>query len=231
MPGREAAARRSPRTSPAESTTGPTGAAIDRLRRMILRGELVPGQQLRQDMMAEQLGVSRPPVREALRQLTAEGLLTHTRNVGYMVARMTPEEFAQVQMMRKALEDLVLERIPKPSAAQLASIQLQADAVAEAASRLDLIEMRFRNQDFHFAIFELSELNLIVTELRKIWTWAAPYHTSYLFSAEGRTRVLREHALMIKALKTGNNARLIGLMDEHRSGSEQHLLATFGRSH
>ena len=122
--------------------------------------------------------------------------------------------------MRRLLEAEVIRDLPRASREQLAAVIALNDAVAEAGGRLDVPEMRTRNQEFHFAIFRLSPRTLIVDEIERLWDLAAPYHAMYLYSADGRRTVLAEHAEMIGALRKGDNAGLAALMEQHRHGSE-----------
>jgi DNA-binding GntR family transcriptional regulator len=196
---------------------------VDEIRQMIVSGEILPGHPVRQEYMAERLGVSRLPVREALRQLSADGLVSHVHNVGYAVTRLSREEFGQIYTMRRLLETTIIGDLPRPAQGQLADIIVANDAVAQAGSRVNIAEMRTRNQEFHFAIFRLSPHGLIVDEIERLWNLAAPYHAMYLYSPDGRRTVLAEHAGMIDALREGDNARLAALMDDHRHGSQTHL--------
>jgi len=196
---------------------------VRELRQMIMSGELLPGQQIRQENMAERMGVSRLPIREALRQLTSDGLVSHVPNVGFAVARLSQAEFDQIYLMRRLLETELILRLPKPSEEQLQRVTDLNAEVSAAAERLDLVEMRLRNHDFHFEIFRLGGLGLVIDELERLWNWAAPYHTIYLFSADSRRAILQEHEEMIEALRDGDNARLAELMHQHRHGSETQL--------
>lgn len=226
------------RNSRSESVT-PTGndqvagRVVDELKRMIISGDLLPGQQIRQEIMAEQLGVSRLPIREGLRQLTADGLVQHVHNVGYAVARLEQKQFDQVYLMRAALETEVLLRLPELDSSAIDVIETLNTAVADAAEQADYLEMRLRNQDFHFAIFEHSNLELVVAELRRLWTLAMPYHAVYLYDPEGRARIIREHGEMIDALRHHDNKRLVQLMDQHRTGgqSNANLMLRSGQVH
>ncbi|MDJ0398947.1 GntR family transcriptional regulator [Rhodococcus rhodochrous] len=190
------------------------------IERMIVTGDLLPGQPVRQEQMAERLGVSRLPIREGLRQLASQGLIEHRRNAGYTVVRLEQSEFDQIYLMRDALEREVLASLPALDADALAEIRRLGARVAEAAERGDLLEMRLANQDFHFAMFDRSPLGLVVSEIRRLWRLAMPYHAAYLFDAEVRRRVIAEHDAMIDALTDHDNQRLIGLMNEHRRGGE-----------
>ena len=83
---------------------------VDRLRTAIVSGQLQPGQALRQDALAEQYRLSKIPLREALNQLKAEGLVTFINNRGAMVSRLSAAEVDEIYTMRIALESLALER-------------------------------------------------------------------------------------------------------------------------
>ena len=205
------------------SSTTPDRVAtrvVAELERLIVTGELLPGQQIRQEAMAERLQVSRLPIREGLRQLAAEGLLTHVHNVGYTVARLNQAEFEQIYLMRAVLEREVLRSLPHFGDDTLAEVRALAETIERAAESDEYLEMRLQNHAFHFAIFEQSPLHLIVGELRRLWTLAMPYHAVYLYDARGRTRVIDEHQHMIAALAAGDNEKLIDLMDSHRRGGE-----------
>ncbi|WP_280438295.1 GntR family transcriptional regulator [Nocardia carnea] len=213
-----------PRKTDAGRSTNETVAhVVDGIKRMIVSGELLPGQPLRQEQMAAVLGVSRLPVREGLRQLVADGLVTHEHNVGFAVARLTREEFDQVYLMRRLLETEVLRSLPTPTAGDLSRISALADEIERAATEHDLQRIRMLNTEFHLAIFELSEQNLVVGEIRRIWTWALPYHSVYLHSEAGRERIVAEHREMVAALARGDRERLVELMDAHRAGSDAYL--------
>ncbi|SMD27284.1 GntR family transcriptional regulator [Kibdelosporangium aridum] len=196
---------------------------VDGIKQMIVSGELLPGQQLRQEQMAATLGVSRLPVREGLRQLVSDGLVTHQHNVGFAVTRLSRSEFDQIYLMRRLLETEVIRSLPPPTSSQLTEISSLAEEVERAAADLDLARMRTRNSDFHFAIFRLSPLTLVVKEIARIWTWALPYHSVYLHDQSGRERILTEHRQMVAALTDGDLDGLVALMDTHRAGAETQL--------
>ncbi|MGX7726969.1 transcriptional regulator, GntR family [Rhodococcus rhodochrous J3] len=206
-------------TGPSPAVRGAEWVATE-IERLIVTGDLLPGQPVRQELMAERLGVSRLPIREGLRQLASQGLVEHRRNVGYTVVRLEQSEFDQIYLMRHALEREVLASLPVFDADALAEIRMLGERVAEAAERGDLLEMRLANQDFHFAMFDRSPLGLVVSEIRRLWRLAMPYHAAYLFDAEVRRRVIAEHDAMIDALADHDNERLIALMNEHRRGGE-----------
>jgi DNA-binding GntR family transcriptional regulator len=200
-----------------------TSDVIDEIKRMIYTGQLLPGQQLRQESMAEMLGVSRLPIREALRQLSADGLVRHTPNAGFTVTRLSRSEFDQIYRMRHVLESDLIADLPRPSRSQVDEIARLCEVVSECANRQDLAAMQSANHAFHFAIFRLSDLTLVIDEIERLWTLAAPYHAAYLSSPDNRRAILKEHDLMVSALRKGDTARLSELMRQHRQGSESQL--------
>lgn len=104
------------------------------IRRMILGGELLPGQQIRQAQMATRLGVSRLPVREGLHQLMSDGLVSHQHNVGFTVSRLSREEFDQIYLMREVLEAQVLRTL-RPAEPALLERLVELNSAIEAAGR------------------------------------------------------------------------------------------------
>lgn len=196
---------------------------MEEVKRMILNSEILPGQQIRQEQLAAALQVSRQPIREALRQLVSEGLIAHQHNVGFSVARLSVEEFDQIYTLREMIETEIIRSLPAPSRAQLVEIRRLHKAIEKAAETMDLVEMKLRNRDFHYAIFQLSPLTLLQKELQRIWTLAMPYHDVYLHTQEGRRRVVAEHAEIVQAVADNDNERLITLMNTHRAGSSQQM--------
>ena len=98
----------------------------------LLRGELEPGTRLRQDELAQRLGVSKVPVREALQRLAATGLLRFEANRGAIVPGLTADDARENFALRRAVEPLLLEgSIPKLSIVDLAEAELAQDVLVE----------------------------------------------------------------------------------------------------
>lgn len=101
---------------------------VDALREMILRGELAPGTQLRETQMAESIGISRNTVRDAVRALAREGLVTHTMHRGAMVTRLDEADVIDVFRVRERIETQAIAASESATAEQLAEL---GDAVQE----------------------------------------------------------------------------------------------------
>lgn len=206
------------------------GRAVEQIRSMMRSQELLPGQPLRQEALAERLGVSRVPVREALKALEAEGVVRHQPNVGYTVARLSSDELRQAYLMRAALEATVLRELPRLSTAQIIELTELNERIAEAAEAVDVLRIIELNHDFHFVIFRSSGLNLIVDEIERIWKMTEAYRAVYLYDESARRRIVREHRQLINALRRGQTERAITIMDAHRDGTPAQLAPTLGMS-
>jgi DNA-binding GntR family transcriptional regulator len=152
-------------------------AVVDGIRDMILSGELGPGDWLRQDDLAAEFGVSTMPVREALRQLQAEGLVTLHRRRGAAVSSLSVSEYEEIYYIREALEKLAirwatenLERIPIERLESLLAEIESAEANQEDVDRrLRLV------REFFFTIFEASQRGHLVRILSNLWDLSHQY--------------------------------------------------------
>ena len=200
-------------------TTG-LESSVDTIREMILSGELLPGEKLLQVDLAERLNVSRVPVREALSRLHAEGLLTYKPNTGFTVVRFSGDELSEVYLMCRMLETelirtLDLDEIDVASLRRI-NTKLREISPREAPDRYQQL-----NLDFHFTIFSASPLELVRSEVARLWNMSAYYRSLYLFVAGNAFHLGAEHDAMIAAIAEGDRERLIVLSDVHRSETQQ----------
>jgi DNA-binding GntR family transcriptional regulator len=209
-----------------------TQRAIEGVRDMIVRRQLYPGQQIRQEEVAAVLGMSKSPVREALRALEMDGLVYHQPNQGYFTARFSVADLRQIYTMRKALETLIFRALPEFPAdeiEQLRAINKEIDS-ANANANANVHEVIQLNREFHFKIFVPSNLNLIVREVERLWQISDSYRSLYLYDSFGSRQgeIVAEHEAMIDALADHDLKRLIKVADSQRSIGEERILAMLG---
>jgi len=195
-------------------------AVLAALRTDILTGERVAGDQIVQQTLAERYGVSRVPVREALKMLEAEGQVAYHPHRGYFVAELSVPDLLEVYRLRQLLEAEAIERgVPCLSDTDVDAIAEIAEQVDRAAERGDVIAMTAANRRLHFAIFDAADLPRLTRLLNQLWDATDAYRALYFQQAPNRVRVAREHARMIAALRKRDASALVRLHDEHRNHS------------
>lgn len=190
------------------------------LRVEILTGELQPGQQIVQDALAEKFGVSRVPLREALKILEGEGQVTHHPHRGYFVAELSVGDLHEVYRLRALLErEAVTAAVANITDRDLLKIAELAKEVHTATSTGEVLAITAANREFHFAIFELCEMPRLVRLLRQLWDATDVYRSVYFAQAPNRERILLEHDEILNALAARNVERSISWHDTHRDNS------------
>ena len=194
--------------------------ALQALKTMIVNGELSPGEQIRQEEMAEQLSVSRVPLREALNVLADQGLLFHRLHQGYFVTKRAPGEYAQILRMLHLLENELMVTIRWPDEADSDALRQLNEHMRAAVKATDVRQLIQLNRQFHFRIFSLSPNTLIVEEVRRLWSMAEPLMWSKYDHADSRERTLVEHDRLIVALAARDRSRCVSEMVHHRYSQE-----------
>jgi DNA-binding GntR family transcriptional regulator len=199
--------------------------AAAQIRGLIIDRVLLPGEKIRQVELAERIGVSRSPLREALRTLESEGVVTYEINRGYVVARLDDEDLAQIFRMRSILESELLHTIRRPDMKTLGRIKHLNEQMMAAIDAGNVADVLRYNREFHFAIFDLSSLNQFSREIRRLWQLSESYSVTWWWrTPEARTRINTEHKAIISALRKFDLERLIELCDAHRVGGLQRSL-------
>lgn len=170
------------------------------LRDAILTGKLKPGDRIRQEQVAELLGASRLPVREALRMLEAEGLTEHEPRKGARVPRLTAHEVEVVYRMRERLEPLALaESILELSAEdhdRLEEVQQRIEANDDLERFLEL------DREFHLLTYSGCRIDPLVSMVTRLWNSTQHYRRAYV-ALGGQSRmwvVNSEHRLILDAV-------------------------------
>ncbi len=186
---------------------------VARLRYEILRGSMTPGLPLRQDEIAARHGVSKIPVREALLQLVAEGLVTAQPNRGFIVSQLSPQEASEILELRAVLEC---------EAVRIAMVNMTAADVAEAARILDQAEATealYRwsdlNWEFHAALYGPAKRKRLLDLIRQVSYPTDRYIRVLIANANYRGRAEREHRAILSACEMRNADAAAALLNQH----------------
>jgi DNA-binding GntR family transcriptional regulator len=217
--------------APLTTSTALPGTIASVLRAAIVQGDLSPGEQIRQAEWAQRLGTSRIPVREALKSLAAEGLLSHDHNRGYFVTRFGPHEMAQVYLMRRLLETALLRSLSTPTAGQLGALRSLAAAAADTKMGEDFDEWNALEHRFHSELYALSALNLVRDEFERLW-WLSNIYRHLNMGSIGlpaESTAVTYYADMLSALAVEDRERMVQLMTHLREGSQRRYIEILER--
>ncbi len=207
----------------AEKGTGAMTRALQGLKSLIINGELSPGEQIRQEEMAEQLEVSRVPLREAMNVLADQGLLFHRPHQGYFVTKRVAGEHAQIRRMLHLLENELMLTIRWPDTDTVEGLRALNDEMRECVKAVDIRRLIEVNRQFHFRIFNLSPNALILEEVRRLWSMIEPSMWTKFERADDRAKTLMEHDRIIAALASRDRVRCVSEMEHHRYSAEDGL--------
>ena len=172
------------------------------LRQAILKGELKPGERLLEIALAERLGVSRTPVREAMRKLEQEGLVVMIPRRGAQVASITEKDLNDVLEVRIALENIAIEKACK------------------------LVRLAETDVAFHEIIYQASDnkrLNQVLNNLRE---QMYRYRVEYLKEEQTRNLLVSEHEELVKAIREGDVQKAQDISFHHLENQRKAIIRT-----
>ena len=171
------------------------------LRQAILKGELEPGERLMEIQLAERLGVSRTPIREAIRKLALEGLVLMIPRRGAEVAKISEKNLRDVLEVRRSLEelaiDLACQRIQEEELETLREAQKEFAAAVAAG---DAMEIAQTDEKFHEIIYSGTGNQKLMQILSNLREQMYRYRLEYIKDANKRQILLVEHEQILKAL-------------------------------
>ena len=188
----------------------------DHLRTEILAGRLEPGAELAEVALAEQLGVSRGPIRAAIGRLASEGLVTVRPRRGAVVSSLSKEEFLELYQVREALELMAVKlAVPRLQPEDIAALQQLIDQMAAHAERNRVAEFFEANAGFHARLVDASGNTKIAELYRQLLDQLGRYRTRSLLLRGNMQRSVAEHAAILRAVKRRDAERASHLMSEH----------------
>jgi DNA-binding GntR family transcriptional regulator len=202
-----------------------TSAVAEKLRDQIIRGEIAEGAQLRQDVIAGQYRVSRIPVREALRQLDAEGLITIVPNRGAIVPELSPSDIEELFAIRALLEPEVLKlSIPRLTPADLGQAETVLNKYMSELRREEHMENWGRmNWQFHSILYSRAERPRFMSIIRNVNHNGERYTRLQLYLTHGMKRANEEHHQILKLCRKNEVAAACKLLRQHIQHAGQSL--------
>jgi DNA-binding GntR family transcriptional regulator len=219
-PGHPAQAR-PPEVSPrARAVVTVQQATLLWLREQIATGAVRAGAQLRQEQLAQQFGVSVPPVREALKTLEAEGQVLHVPHRGYFVASLSLDELVENYRIRELLEaEAVRRAVPRLGGPELARMREAVRLMDVAHRAADLGALSRANRAFHFTLFEAAGMPRMAEIIRVLWDATDRYRSLYFATHQHRSAVNAEHRAVLAALRTGDGQAAVEVLHRHRESA------------
>jgi DNA-binding GntR family transcriptional regulator len=205
--------------------------AADRLREKILRGDYPEGKALRQDALASELGVSRIPIREALRQLEVEGLVTFSPHVGAVVSTLSLGEIMELFEMRALLEtDLLRRSLPEITTVDLERAADVLDAYEAAFKAGDVATWGDLNWRFHSTLLGATDRPLTMGILQTLHNQSDRYTRLQLSLTHGESRAAEEHRAILQSARERDVDTACVLLHSHIVDAG-HSLVDFLRVH
>jgi len=205
-------------------------AAVTWLRRAIAEGELAPGARIGQDAVAARIGVSLIPVREALRALESEGVVTYAARKGYVVTELDLGDLEEIYHLRALLERDAVERgLPTATDEELDEIEALAEACREAGGQGDVAAALAANRSFHFALYGLAGSEHQLRLIRLLWDGTEAYRAIYYGTPAGEDDADRAHVAIVAAARDRDVARCVAELAAHREQALRALRAVLTR--
>jgi DNA-binding GntR family transcriptional regulator len=193
-----------------------SAAAADLIRQAVIDGRIAPGQRLKEAELAQQLGISRTPIREALLVLQTEGLLEATPNRGATVRAYDAAELEEMYELRAVLEGHAARRAAaRVNAAQLDELRASCDRFALLLESDDLTALVAENNLFHDVILDAAGSERLRGMVRQVVALALVYRSYVGYSPAQASASLHTHLQLVTALEQGDGERAELVMREH----------------
>jgi len=201
------------------------GRVFRKIREDILNGKYQENDELKEAAIAEELGVSRTPVREAFRQLELEGLIRIVPNKGAYVTGISASDVADIYEIRSLLEGLcarwATQKITKEKIEELEEIILLSEFHLEKEHYDQLIELDNR---FHMNLYEACESKMLIHLLKDFHQYVQKQRQQTLSNHERSAAAVAEHKSIMEAIRDGNAQLAEKLADEHICNAYRNMI-------
>jgi len=198
--------------------------AVDRLRREILGGAFVPGDRIVEEQVTRRFGISRAPLREALRLLVQQGLIEHLPRRGVRVATLTDRDVAELFELRDVLErHAVSLALPRPED-DLGAMRRELAAMRDAAGHGDVLTLADAHRRFHTELVALAGRRHLLLTYEPILL-RLQLHMAANLRREAQVAPpmdgIRRHGVLLEAVVTGDPDAVISALSDH--GAQTYL--------
>ena len=191
------------------------------LRQAILKGELEPGERLMEIQLADRLGVSRTPIREAIRKLELEGLVLMIPRKGAEVAKISEKSLRDVLEVRRSLDELAIElAIERMTDDDIAALEAAQEQFREAVAGSDAMTIAQCDENYHDIIYNATGNSRLVQILNNLREQMYRYRLEYIKDADKRQILVLEHDQILKAVKGRHVAEAKTAIREHIDNQE-----------
>ena len=197
------------------------------LRQAILRGELKPGERLMEIQLANKLGVSRTPIREAIRKLELEGLVLMIPRKGAEVAEITEKSLRDVLEVRRALEELAVELVcEKITDEQIQDLKGAAEDFKASLKEGDITRIAEADVKFHDVIYMATDNQKLVQLLNNLKEQMYRYRVEYLKRSDFHQQLIDEHEEIIETIENGQKERAVQVVCQHVDNQVEAVMDT-----
>lgn len=195
------------------------------LREAILTGDIEPGERLMEIHLSNQLGVSRTPIREAIRKLELEGLVVMTPRKGAIVASITEEDLKEVLEVRVVLEMLAMElACKKINGEQMDGLKRALKEFQDVIDLDDPNKIASKDEAFHDCIYQATGNSKLMNLLNNLREQMYRYRVEYIKDISSRHSLVEEHILMIEALEKRDIASGTSVIKTHILNQQERII-------
>lgn len=196
------------------------------LRDAILKGELEPGERLMEIQLAERLGVSRTPIREAIRKLELEGLVLMIPRKGAEVAKISEKSLRDVLEVRRSLEELAAElACQRMDAEALKDLEDAQKAFIQAVESGETMTMAEADEHFHDVIYMGTGNTRLVQILNNLREQMYRYRLEYLKDTHSHEKLDGEHQAIFENIRNGDKEAVCTMVGQHIDNQKEAILA------
>ena len=178
-----------------------SAVVVTELRNMIVDGRLAAGERINEVHLAQQLGISRTPLREALARLAQEGAIRGVPRIGYFVRPLTLEEFEQIYAIRPLLDPEALRLAGLPSPERLERLRKINDEISRASDADTIIGL---DDDFHFELVATCPNKVLVDLIKQFSQRTRRYELALMRERSNVQHTVEDHERILRALRKGD---------------------------